>query len=38
MCMNVLVLIFVMLDFVLALTAVDSTYVPNGPLVKCSFL
>jgi hypothetical protein len=38
MCMNVLVFIIVMLDFILSLTAVDSTYVPNGPLVKCSFL
>lgn len=38
MCINVLVLLLVTLDFVFALTAVDSTYVPNGPLVKCSFL
>lgn len=38
MCLNVLVLLLITLDFVFALTAVDSTYVPNGPLVKCSFL
>jgi hypothetical protein len=38
MFINVLVLLLVTLDFVPELTAVDPTYVPHGPLVKCSFL
>jgi hypothetical protein len=38
MYINVLGLLLITVDIIFALTAVDSTYVPNGPLVKCSFL